>query len=152
MRALTLAVIALPVAAGLLVGCGSSADAPVSGQATVASPAAYVTAVQEALKPPGRLASLVSEGARRGEYTTSRADLDRVVGEAQSDLDALRALQLDSPALVEQRNAFVAAYARVVADMRVVADAVDRGEPAGVARAAKPFFTGLRGLSSAVSP
>lgn len=148
MRVTVPVAVAVPLAATLLVACGSTAEAPIP----TATPDAYVAEVEAALRPPGRLASLVTTGARSGTYTASRRDLDEVVGEAERHLATLRAMDLPTAALRRQRDAFAGAYAAVAYHMVRVADAVAAGDRDEVLRVSRPFFASLRGLSSAVSP
>ncbi len=152
MRAVMPAVVAVALAL-LPLGCGSSGTTDASVPVvSVTSPAAYVAEVQESLKPPGRMASLLSDQARAGTFTIGRGELDALVGRARGHLETLRAMRLTSPALRRQRDAFTGAYTAVVTLMASVADAVGRGDPAEVANTSRPFFASLRGLSSAVSP
>jgi len=108
-----------------------------------------VAQVEAALRPPGRLASLLTAYPER---RPGRGELDGLVDDARRRLAALRALRLGDARLRVQRDRFAGAYASVVFHMGRVRGALVRGDRAAVRRASPPFFASLRGLSSAVSP
>jgi hypothetical protein len=147
MRARVLAVVAASAAAPALVGCGSGRPAP-----PPATPAAYVQAVQDVLAPPARLASLAQaplegEGDPRAGAGEARALVER----ARRELEALRALRIDDPALARQRDALAGAAMPMVFHMQRVADDLASGDRQALRVHAQSLFAAMRGLSSAVS-
>ena len=130
-----------------LVGCGASPGGPTAPPATV-PPGAYVAEVEAALRPPGRLASLLSAYPER---VPSRGELDALVDEARTRLEVLRGLRLGDRRLRVQRDRLAGAYASVVFHMDRVRGALVRGDRGAVRRTSTPFFASLRGLRSAVS-
>lgn len=135
------------VACAALAGCD---DAP-PAQAPV-TPSAYITAVQELLDPPGRLASLVSEATDETPGpAVSRSRLRGLVERARDQLAGFRALRIEDAALRRQRDRLAGAYARLIPRMQTAADALAAGDPRAVPAAAGPFLDSLRELPSAAS-
>jgi hypothetical protein len=140
------AAVAVSLVACALVGCGSSAGT--TAPTTTTGPGAYVAEVEGALRPPGRLASVLTAYPER---RPTRGELDALVDDARRRLAGLRAMRLGDARLRTQRDRFTGAYASVVFHMQRVRAALVRGDRVALRRASRPFFASLRGLSSAVS-
>lgn len=144
---LSVALAAGAVACAALAGCGGTASEPAP-----VTPSGYITAVQDLLDPPGRLASLVAEatGATPGP-AASRSRLRGLVDRARDQLAGFRALRIEDAGLRRQRDRLAGAYARLIPRMQTAADALAAGDRDAVPAAAGPFLDSLRGLPSAAS-
>lgn len=135
------------VACAALSGCGDTAPAPAP-----VTPSAYITAVQDLLDPPGRLASLVSEATDDTPGPApSRSRLRGLVDRARDQLAGFRALRIEDAGLRRQRDRLAGAYARLIPRMQTAADALASADRDGVPAAAGPFLDSLRDLPSAAS-
>jgi hypothetical protein len=135
------------VACAALSGCGDTAPAPAP-----VTPSAYITAVQDLLDPPGRLASLVSEATDDTPGPVpSRSRLRGLVDRARDQLAGFRALRIEDAGLRRQRDRLAGAYARLIPRMQTTADALGSDDRDAVPAAAGPFLDSLRDLPSAAS-
>ncbi len=118
----------------------------------VAGPAAYIEAVEEALRPPVELAQIASAHSRPDPPPApARAEIESLVGRAEDALARMRAVRLASRPLRAQQARVVARYEHVVARMRPLVDPLAGGRRASTRRAAFDLFRSIRELSFAVS-
>jgi hypothetical protein len=132
------------VACASLTGCRDAE--PVAPAAT---PSQYISAVQDLLDAPGRLASTISQATDPDPPPApSRRRLRDLIDGARARLAEFRALRLDDPALRRQRDRLAGAYARLIPRMQAAADALPSGDRSTIARASGPFLDSLRTLPS----
>lgn len=132
------------VACASLAGCRDSV--PIAAPAT---PSVYISAVQELLDPPARLASMISQATDADPAPPpARRRLQDLVDEARAQLTEFRALRLGDAALRRQRDRLAGAYARLIPRMQTAADALAADDRTGVARASDPFLDSLHTLPS----
>jgi hypothetical protein len=135
------------VACASLAGCRDAE--PVAAPVT---PSRYISAVQELLDPPARLAAMISQATDADPAPApTRRRLDDLVARARARLLEFRALRLDDATLRRQRDRLAGAYALLIPRMQTAADSLRSDDRAGVARAADPFLDSLRTLPSAAA-
>ena len=147
------------VACAGLAGCassGPSASPEPTRSARVRpaaiGPAAYIVAVEEALRPPVELAQIASAHGRRDPPPPPpRADIESLVERSETALARIRAVRLTSAPLRRQRARLTARYEDVIVTMRALVEPLSRGRRLATRRAAFELFRSIRDLRFAVS-
>jgi hypothetical protein len=131
-----------------LAGCGGDdpGPAPPSGEATSAD---YVAAVEELLAPAAALAALA--GDRLAGEGTRSGSAQRLVDEAEGELDDLQELELGDAGLEAQRARVVRAFGPVLARMRAVTRDLGANDLPGLRRSGPRLFEVIKELPSATS-
>lgn len=142
-----LLVTGLVLALAVIVACGGSSE-----HAQTVGPRGYVELADAALRGPARMARLVGRQAGpRPAPAPARADVDRLVADAEAAGDMLDSAELGDPGLRRQRDALLARQRAIVAVMRRLADPLAQGDREVLRSRAPAFYALMRRLPSDVA-